>query len=147
MPTRRRILIVEDDPGVLEVMAFLLERRYDVLVATSAGAALDLIAREPIDLVVVDWLLPDASGADFVRAIRTILPDLPVITMSGLWADTIAREARAAGATLHMRKPLEIQELIDRIELLLGGAEYPEEGSGSEPRVEEAAPVWIAHAA
>jgi len=37
-------LIVEDDPGVLEVMTFLLERRYDVLTATSAGAALDLIA-------------------------------------------------------------------------------------------------------
>ena len=147
MPTHKRILIVEDDPGVLEVMAFVLERRHDVLTAASAGEALDLLAREPIDLVVVDWLLPDASGADFVRAIRTILPDLPVITMSGLWADTIAREARAAGATLHMRKPLEIQELIDRIELLLGGAEYPEEGSGSEPRVEEPAPVWIAHVA
>lgn len=147
MPRRKRILIVEDDPGVLEVMAFLLERRYDVLTATSADAALDLIAREPIDLVVVDWLLPDASGADFVRAVRTVLPDLPVITMSGLWADTIAREARAAGATFHMRKPLEIQELIDRIELLLGGTEYPEEGSGGEPRVEEVAPVWIAHAA
>ena len=146
MPRRKRILIVEDDPGVLEVMAFVLERRYDILVASRGVEALDLIARERIDLVLADWLLPDMAGADFLRAIRTTLPDLPVITMSGLRADATAREARAAGATAHMGKPLDIQELLDRIEVLLGDSEYRQEGSGSEPRAHEPAPSWTCEA-
>ena len=143
MTRRKRVLIVEDDPGVREALAFILEDRYELLLASGGEEALALVVRQPIDLILVDWLLPDMSGTDLVRALRTTFPELPVITMSGLRADTTAREALAAGATLHIPKPLEVRELIDRIELLLEGPGYPEAEPGGEPRVEEPAALWI----
>jgi CheY-like chemotaxis protein len=144
MARRGRVLVVEDDPGVREALAFVLEDRYAIVLASGGAEALGLVAREPVDLILMDWLLPDMSGADFLRALRRTLPGLPVITMSGLRADDVARQARAAGATLHLPKPLDVRELLAHIDRLLESPGYPDAEPGREPRAQEPAPLWVA---
>ncbi len=111
--TIRRILCVDDDPGIIRTIQRVLSlQSIEVVGVTSGEAALDIVAdpRERIDLVLVDLNMPGLGGLDVLERMRSIRHDLPVVVMSGAAEDwpTVARE-RGSVATL--RKPFSAQSL------------------------------------
>jgi len=87
------VLLVDDDDGVRTVVAQLLEcLGFDVTIADSGQAALDLFRRPELqfDLVVMDWMMPGLSGEQMLKALRESAPELPVILISGYNAGELA---------------------------------------------------------
>jgi signal transduction histidine kinase/CheY-like chemotaxis protein len=106
----RHILVVEDDADVRRVIVECLGLiGYSVSEAANGSEGLDAIAREKPDLVVVDYAMPDMTGAEVISKAREIAGDLPVILATG-YADMAAVE-RLAGKPEILRKPFDINSL------------------------------------
>jgi two-component system KDP operon response regulator KdpE len=117
MPTR--ILIVDDEPNILGTLAPLLRTRgYEVVTATTAGAAREAIARDHVDLIVLDLGLPDADGVEFCRDIREAYP-LPIVVLSARGAESDKVRALDVGADDYVTKPFGAEELTARIRAAL----------------------------
>lgn len=126
-----RILIADDDLGILEAMEDLLSRRYEVETARDGEEALEKIARKPVDLIVLDLLMPLLDGERALVKIRESGYRGAIIVMSA-HADRLAR-TRALGADDFVAKPFEFRELERMIERLL-----PREPRGLAPSVPSA---------
>ncbi len=119
----KRILVVEDDAGVLAVLVSSLEKvGYAVTSASTGDQGIQLFQSEPtFDALLTDIVMPGAlQGTDLARAAREINPDLPVVFMSGY-----AREATVHGNGLHpddirLMKPVRKSDLIRALETALG---------------------------
>ena len=110
----KQVLLVDDDPSQLAVRQLLLSRAgIESQLATEARQALALLksdaGRATIGLVVTDHLMPEMNGADFVREIRSFVPNLPVIVISGL---PEAHNAYDGLEVLFLAKPCEPEDLI-----------------------------------
>jgi two-component system response regulator MprA len=113
----RRLLVADDDPGILDAMQSLLSRRYDVVTARDGEEALQLLAREPVDLVVLDLLMPLLDGENALVKLRQSGFNGAIIVMSA-HADRLGR-TRPLGADDFLVKPFEFKELERMIERLL----------------------------
>ncbi len=82
----KRVLCVDDDPDTLKVRKLLLESRgYSVLTATSGEEALNLISpAAPVDLVLVDYVMPGMNGDELAEKVREKFPAIPVVAVSGV---------------------------------------------------------------
>ena len=104
----RRILIVEDEPANVRVLAEALGDAYDIRIAPSAAQALQLCASVPFDLVLLDVMLPDRSGHDVLRALKAAAATraVPVIFVTA--RDEVEDEAHglALGAVDYIAKPI-----------------------------------------
>ena len=106
-----RILVIDDDEDVRRMMADSIEALgFDVVEAADGRSGLRALEREIPDLVLVDFAMPEMNGAEVAEAIRRMLPDLPIIFVSG-FSDTAAIEQVAGGAIPMLRKPFRIDEL------------------------------------
>jgi len=83
------VLCVENDPDSLDTLRFILEGiGYDVMAATRAGQALDLLTNQNVDGVLLEYDLPDATGASVRAEMRRIKPDVPVLLLDGVGEQT-----------------------------------------------------------
>lgn len=119
---RRRVLIVDDDPDLLELLKDALRDEYDVEVA---GSALEAASRLPVfqpDLVLLDIRLPDVSGLEVCRYFQKYRKTrrAPILTMSAYGAEIDPADVRRSGADAFLPKPLKISELKRRIESMVG---------------------------
>jgi two-component system, OmpR family, phosphate regulon response regulator PhoB len=117
-----RVLVVDDDPDVCDVVATMLEAvGLTVESATSAEQALELVHASAFDLVVLDWTLPGMSGLDLCKRIRheAAIASLPVLFLSGHSSTTDIVAAFASGADDFVVKPFRAPELGARIFALL----------------------------
>src|SRR5207248_3538526 len=79
------LLVVEDNPSTLKMLAFLLRNEgYKVHAVSTASTGLDLLRNEAIDLLVLDVMLPDGSGLQVCRQIRSEGLTLPILVISAL---------------------------------------------------------------
>ncbi|HEY4229938.1 MAG TPA: response regulator [Thermoanaerobaculia bacterium] len=113
----KRILIADDDLGILEGMEILLSRRYDVVTARNGEEALERLREGPVDLVILDLLMPLLDGESTVVRLRESGFDGGIIVMSA-HADRLGR-TRLLGADDFLVKPFEFRELERSIERLL----------------------------
>ena len=121
------IMVVEDDDATREFLADnLLADSYGVVTAASGRQALSLLEVSTCDLVILDVMLPDASGFELCRRLRSadgigqrIDPDLPVIMLSGRASDTDRVRGFARGADDYVAKPFQYAELAARVEAVL----------------------------
>jgi CheY-like chemotaxis protein len=116
----KTILVVDDDKLVLATLKFGLEEHgYQVFVAENGIAALNLLEHQPIDLVVLDILMPEKDGLETLLEIRESFPSLPVYAMSAgtlrIKHDFLA-VAKKFGAAGVIRKPVTPNQLIGIIE-------------------------------
>lgn len=116
-----RILIVDEDPLVLEALSAALAPPYEVLRARTGLAAFELFGHQPLDLVLLDYVLPDVSGLAVLRALKQFFPWVPVVLMTGFGSEDVAVEAFRAGARDYLRKPISLRDLLTRVETLLAG--------------------------
>ncbi|HSH91758.1 MAG TPA: response regulator, partial [Ramlibacter sp.] len=116
----RSILVVEDDPDVRGVIVECLELiGYSVSEAANGREGLDALARSRPDVLVVDYAMPDMTGAEMISRAKELVGDLPVILATG-YADMAAVE-RLAGRPLILRKPFDIHSLGQAVALALEG--------------------------
>jgi CheY-like chemotaxis protein len=112
-----RILIVDDEPDILKMLAEALSRRgYEVRLDSSGDEALEIAERENgINMVLLDVILPGRSGVETLKELKKRHPRLAVILMSAVADSHVAHHARRLGAFDYILKPLDYDEL----ELLL----------------------------
>ena len=147
--SRRRVLVVEDDEGVRELVARHLEQKgYEVAHASDAEQVLLRMSRdrEPFDLVLSDIHLPGLSGVELLRLLLTHSPLRPVIMITGDADESLARSALDHGAAGYLLKPFELFELdaavmqaLSRLELVeaaeaMARSEGAGEASGAIPK-------------
>lgn len=124
----RHILVVEDDPDVRRVIVECLSLiGYKVTEAANGSEALASLATARPDLLVVDYAMPDMTGAEVISEARKIVGDLPVILATG-YADMAAVE-RLAGKPRILRKPFDIAQLGDAVHSVLDAAKEKAEAA------------------
>src|SRR4051794_26113068 len=120
-------MVVEDDDATREFLADnLLADSYGVVTAATGRQALSLLEVKECQLVILDVMLPDASGFELCRRLRTsdgigqrIDPDLPVIMLSGRTSETDRIRGFARGADDYLGKPFNYSELAARVSAVL----------------------------
>lgn len=114
-----RILIVEDESSFSEALAFLLGKEgFDVSVAEDGRAALSMFAKEGADLILLDLMIPEISGVDVCRTIRTT-SQVPIIMLTAKDAEIDKVVGLELGADDYVTKPYSSRELIARIKAVL----------------------------
>lgn len=117
-----RILIVEDEPAICEMLTFsLADSGYRCDVATDVRAARSLVADSNPDLIVLDWMLPGQSGIEFARELKRDpgTRDIPVIMLTARTQEADVVTGLDAGADDYIPKPFSPRELAARIKAVL----------------------------
>lgn len=120
--TPTKILIVEDERPIREMIAFHLSRAgYDTLEAENSTRARQLIADEQPDLALVDWMLPDMSGLELTRLLKRDkdYEDLAIIMLTARTDENDRVSGLTSGADDYITKPFSPRELVARIEAVL----------------------------
>ena len=111
------ILVVDDEPAQLELLSgFLTKQGFETVLAESAEKALAIFRRDAVDLVVTDQKMPDMSGLDLVKAMRAINPEASVIVITAYGTVDTAVAAIKSGAADYLTKPVNLDELLYRVE-------------------------------
>ena len=120
-PTRReRIIVIDDDPGLAEVIVMLLSGEgYRVENAATVRAGLAQIAATEFDLVITDLKLPDGTGLDVIRQVKDIRRDLPIILMTSYSSMESAIGALRHGAVDYIVKPFDNENFLHATERAL----------------------------
>ena len=124
-----KILIVEDEPEIRELLSFTLSREgYDVLEAETAEAALLKMDSRMPDLAVVDWMLPGMDGVELARRVRRdeVGSDLPIIMLTARGDEPDKLKSFASGVDDYITKPFSPRELLARVKALLRRSGAPE---------------------
>jgi two-component system response regulator PilR (NtrC family) len=109
---RARILVVDDERSMRELLAIVLRREgYEVVLADSGKAALEALERQPMDLLISDIKMPDLSGVDVLRAAKKIDQDILGIMITAFASTDTAVEAMRLGACDYLSKPFDIDLL------------------------------------
>jgi two-component system, NtrC family, response regulator PilR len=107
-----RILVVDDERSMRELLAIVLRREgYEVLLAENGRSAIELLEREPVDLLISDIKMPDLSGVDVLRAAKKIDQDILGIMITAFASTDTAVEAMRLGACDYLSKPFDIDLL------------------------------------
>ena len=115
----QRILVVDDEPQILRALGTTLRGAgYTVDTAATAEAALAAAAAQPPEAVILDLVLPDGSGTDVCRELRT-WTDAPVIVLSAVGEERDKIAALDAGADDYVTKPFSVDELLARLRAVL----------------------------
>ncbi len=119
---RARIAIVEDDPSMVELLAYNLQAAGHLAAVVATGAlALERLHEIDPDLIILDWELPGLSGMEILRQIRRNIHtrDLPVIILTGRSGRDDRSRAMATGADAFVTKPFALSDLLRQISALL----------------------------
>ncbi|HEX3176985.1 MAG TPA: response regulator [Methylomirabilota bacterium] len=118
--TRRKILIVDDaGPVVVLCVNVLQALGYAVKGANRGEAALEILRKEPFDLVVLDYKMPGLTGFEVFAEARTLHPDLAVVLVTGHGTPDIVDEANRLGFASILLKPFTSDELRGTVEKVL----------------------------
>ena len=119
-----RILVIDDDSQVREMLEEMLNRvSYEVVAAENGRKGLDSLKDQPVDLAIVDMLMPDMDGLETIRRVRSEHPNIPIIALSGGGSFDrfdLLEKAKSLGAVASLRKPVDWEELTTVVGRLFG---------------------------
>jgi DNA-binding response OmpR family regulator len=118
-----KILVADDEPNIVISLEYLMKREgYTVLVARDGQEALDMIASERPDLVLLDVMMPKKSGFEVCQAVRAseALQATKILMLTAKGRDTDLAKGLALGADAYMTKPFSTRELADKVAEMLG---------------------------
>jgi two-component system response regulator RegX3 len=126
-----RVLVVDDDPGILEVVGYALRRAgFDVGEATDGDAALEAARGDNYDLVVLDVMLPSLSGTEICRQLRAE-SSVPILMLTARDAELDRVLGLELGADDYVTKPFSTNELVSRVRAILRRRELDRSEGGS----------------
>ncbi len=112
---RPRVLVVDDEHGPRESIAFALRRQFEVDTASNAADALGLIAESQYAVIILDICMPDIDGLQALSRIRELDRDVGVVMLTGYGTLRTAQDALEGGANLFLSKPPRVAELMDSV--------------------------------
>ena len=131
--TAKRILIIEDEKPIRDLIAFGLRRAgYEVKEAEDCREARARIVDVRPDLMLVDWMLPDMSGLEVLRKLREESPQLPVLLLTAKDAVEDRIAGLTAGGDDYVTKPFSLEEVVLRLRALLRRTGVTTEDSGAQ---------------
>jgi CheY-like chemotaxis protein len=108
-----KILVVDDDAGVRDVVRSMLESEgYSVTVAQNGREALSLLKSAPFRLIITDLVMPEQEGIETIKVVRRDYPGVKVIAMSGAFGGDYLRIAGYLGAHGTLAKPLQMASVL-----------------------------------
>ncbi len=117
-----RIIVIDDEKWIGESLGLLFSRKgFDVKSVLSGEKAIELIEKKPVDLVILDYNLPDMNGLEVLEKIRATDSNLPVIFMTGYGSETISIKAFKLGIDDYLIKPFDPKALMSRVFEIMGG--------------------------
>ncbi|OGB94796.1 MAG: hypothetical protein A2Z31_09790 [candidate division NC10 bacterium RBG_16_65_8] len=120
MTSHERILVVDDEEQMRDLLAKVLERKgYQVVVCGDGTEALAVLEKEPADMVVTDVRMPGLTGMEALRAIKELNPEIVVIIMTAFGSIDQAVQAVKEGAYDYINKPFKIDEMLLTIDKAL----------------------------
>jgi DNA-binding NtrC family response regulator len=112
-----RVLVVDDEIGLRDTMFKRLKKRgLEVSTAGSGEEALDILSRDPFDVIVLDVKMPGIDGIETLKRIKAIQPDYEVIILSGHASLDLARRIVELGGFDYLLKPFDFEDLLVKIE-------------------------------
>jgi len=114
----KHVLLIEDEPNIIEAIRFILERDGWTVSTHSDGAdAVDIVSRAGPDIVILDVMLPNRSGYDILRDLRAAedTAALPVLLLTAKGQSRDRDMAETYGASRFMTKPFSNQEVLDSV--------------------------------
>jgi CheY-like chemotaxis protein len=130
-----RVLIVDDEPDLLDTLRRLLGRcRYTCLTASSGADAVALMDAAAPDVVITDLQMSGIDGIAVARHAQGQRPPIPVVLMTAYATRQAERQAHSLGGTLYLAKPFACADLVDRVARALHAANPSvESGNGGSP--------------
>jgi CheY-like chemotaxis protein len=120
------VLVIEDEPDIADNLCDLLEALgYQTLQAQDGAAGIDMARTHQPDLILCDLRMPKKTGHDVLRTIRGAGrwgADVPLALLTASTEPQLQEKSVALGATAFIRKPFDVDDLIDTVQRLLGGA-------------------------
>ncbi|HCL94966.1 MAG TPA: DNA-binding response regulator, partial [Gammaproteobacteria bacterium] len=116
------ILIVEDDPAVRELLAFILKQNnFEITEVEDAESAQQKLLQKHPGLILVDWMLPGMSGVDFAKQIKAnkSTTDIPIIMLTARGEEEDKVRGLECGADDYVTKPFSPRELVARIRAVM----------------------------
>ncbi len=111
--TKARILVIDDDPNVLDLTQFHLRKQgFEIVTADNGSAGIHLLSSQPFDVILTDMRLPDMDGIDLVRKGNELAPGTEIIVITGFSSIDTAIEATKAGAYQFVEKPINYDKLL-----------------------------------
>lgn len=126
------ILIVDDDPDILRLMQFSIQKAgYSISLATDGEKALEAVRRKHPDLIIVDIMMPHMTGYQFTKTIRSMpgMKNLPILIYSARFQPIDKKTALDAGATDYLSKTVSPDKIIGKVKALLGSQAKRKVGS------------------
>ena len=124
----KKILIADDEPNIVTSLEYLMQKSgYEVKIARNGDEALALVASFQPDVVLLDVMMPRKSGYEVCQQIREH-PDwqrIKIVMLSAKGREAEVNKGLSLGADTYVTKPFSNQELIDKIDALLGGGAKP----------------------
>ena len=118
-----KLLIAEDDPEMQKILKLYLQREgYLVNVVSDGRAAVDFLTEHPVDLVLVDWMMPVQNGIQTLKEIRLLNIPVKVLMLTAKGENESEVTGLSCGADDYLRKPFDIQVLLLRIKKLCNTA-------------------------
>ena len=117
-----KILIVEDEPAVLEMISFVLEQAgFETQRAANSEEARRQLSSNPPDMILMDWMLPGMSGIELTRILKSdpVTRDIPIILLTARGEEDDKVRGLGSGAEDYVLKPFSPRELIARIKVIL----------------------------
>lgn len=121
----KKILVADDEPNIVISLEYLFKREgYTVLVARDGQEALDCIARETPDLVLLDVMMPVKTGLEVLQAVRAseALRSTKILMLTAKGRDTDMTKGLALGADAYMTKPFSTRELVEKVAGMLANS-------------------------
>ncbi len=132
--SQRKIVVVEDEPDILEAIEYSLVREgFRVVAATSGDAGLETVIREAPDLVLLDLLLPGIDGLEVCRQLKMdpVTQKIPIIMVSAKGDESDIVLGLGVGADDYVTKPFKPKELIARVRAVLRRGAFRDGGAGN----------------
>ena len=121
------VLLVDDETGFLDVLQKRLGKRgLTVTPAASGTEAIQVLRRNDFDVAVLDLKLGDMDGIEILQIFKKMVPDLPVIMLTGHGSEQAAREGMQFGAFDYLLKPCDLEELLNKIREAVADARQDE---------------------
>jgi len=119
MDDRKRILVIDDEAGIRQLIKVFLQRyQYDVIETGTGAAGLEYLNSHPVDLIILDLMLPDAYGLDICKKIRQS-SHVPIIMLTAVQGEMNTVLGFEAGADDYVEKPFSAHVLLSRIKAIL----------------------------
>jgi len=150
-PPKKTLLIIDDESGIRQLLSIFLRRyQFNILEAETGQAGLDLIKTNPIDLIILDLMLPDIYGIDLCKKIRKNF-SIPILILTAAQGELNTVLGFEAGADDYLEKPFSTQVLLSRIQAILRRSDLSQaprtlpQNTPTHPQAQQEAPSSFTH--